>query len=188
MNKAIILAFIATLSACSGLQEYASAPSSGPALTADKESYRLSVGDKVRVTVYNEPTLSGEYVVAQDRMISFPLIGDIPAESRTSAELSRAIATKLSDGYLNEPDVSSEVVTFRPFYILGEVGKPGEYAYQPGMTVLQAVASAEGFTYRANKRRILIKRAGSDKEVAVDITASLAVYPGDTIRIAERYF
>ncbi|PEQ13709.1 hypothetical protein B2G71_05155 [Novosphingobium sp. PC22D] len=177
------------LGACSGLREYESVAPSAAALPGpDESSYRMNVGDKVRVTVYNEPTLSGEYVVAQNKMISFPLIGDVPAENKTGAELSNLIAEKLADGYLRAPNVSSEVVVFRPFYILGEVGRPGEYPYSPGMTVLQAIASAEGFTYRANKRRILIKRAGSEKEVAVDITPSLAVYPGDTVRIAERYF
>lgn len=193
MDRTVLLIAFFSVSACSGLKEYASVPVGSQSAAfqpteSDERAYRLNVGDKVRVTVYNEPTLSGEYVVAPDRTITFPLIGDLPAFNKTSLDISQMITARLSDGYLRNPNVSTEVVGFRPFYILGEVEKPGEYTYSPGMTVLQAVASASGFTYRANKRRILLRRAGSDEEVAVDITPSLAVHPGDTLRIAERYF
>ena len=86
------------------------------------------------------------------------------------------------------PRVSAEVINYRPFYILGEVGRPGEYPYTSGLTVQNAVAAAGGFTYRANKRAVFIKSIDSDQEILYDLTPSTVVKPGDTIRIGERIF
>ncbi len=80
------------------------------------------------------------------------------------------------------------MLNYRPFYILGEVNKPGEYPYTNGLTVLNAVAAAEGFTYRANKGRVFIKRAEGEKEEEFPLVGTTQVAPGDTIRIAERFF
>lgn len=183
------------LAACSGTQPYASggvASASAVASTApeavDSSDYKLGTTDKVKVTVYNEPTLSGEFVIGPNKTISFPLIGAVEAQGMTASELAAALTARLGDGYLRDPKVAVEVLTYRPFYILGEVNKPGQYDYSQGMTILQAIATAEGFTYRANKKTILLKRAGSEQEVSTKITPSLPVRPGDTIRIAERYF
>jgi protein involved in polysaccharide export with SLBB domain len=150
--------------------------------------YRLAATDKVRIGVYNEPTLSGEFTVAPDGQIAFPLIGQVDAAGKTAVELSTAITTRLADGYLREPKVTAEVLTFRPFYVLGEVNRAGELPYTPGMTVAQAIASAQGFTYRANKDYVYLTRQGSGEEVRVPISPTLKIYPGDTIRIGERYF
>ncbi|MDG6745886.1 SLBB domain-containing protein, partial [Staphylococcus aureus] len=100
----------------------------------------------------------------------------------------RDIEAKLADGYLREPRVSMDVLTYRPFYIMGEVTKPGEYPYSNGLTALNAVARAEGFTYRANKRKVFIKRFGETTEQQYKLDPSVVVYPGDTVRIGERYF
>ena len=99
-----------------------------------------------------------------------------------------AVTAALRDGYLHEPRVSAEVVNHRPFYILGEVNRPGEYPYLPDLTVLNAVATAQGFTYRANTRRVFVRRAGSHVEEAQPLTPDARVSPGDTLRIGERYF
>jgi len=120
--------------------------------------------------------------------VSFPLIGDVPAAGLTIPELQKAIETKLADGYLKEPKVSAEVLNYRPFYILGEVMKPGEYPYTSGLTVLNAVATAEGFTYRADTHKVYIKRATSLGEHEGPLTTATPVEPGDTIRIGERFF
>ncbi len=164
----------------------APAPAAAPA--AADVSYRLGSADKVRVIVFNEPTLSGEFTVGDLGTLSLPLIGDVPARGRTTRELTDDITAKLADGYLTQPRVSLDVLTYRPFYILGEVTKPGEYPYSSGLTVMNAVARAEGFTYRANKKKIFIKRAGNPGEERVDLTPNLQVNPGDTIRVGERYF
>ncbi|WP_440979514.1 polysaccharide biosynthesis/export family protein [Sphingomonas pseudosanguinis] len=150
--------------------------------------YKLGVADKVRVIVFNEETLSGEFTVSDSGTLSLPLIGDVKATGRTPREVIRDIEAKLADGYLREPRVSMDVLTYRPFYIMGEVTKPGEYPYSNGLTALNAVARAEGFTYRANKRKVFIKRFGETTEHQYKMDPSVVVYPGDTVRIGERYF
>ncbi|USI72477.1 polysaccharide biosynthesis/export family protein [Sphingomonas morindae] len=160
----------------------------GPDAASGPAGYRLGNADRVRVTVYNEPDLSGEFTVGSNGVLSLPLIGEVPVLGQTSSEAASKIETKLRDGYLKDPHVALEVLSFRPFYILGEVTKPGEYPYSEGLTVQKAVATAEGFTYRANQRKVYIKRAGSDVEKAEPLTPSLAVGPGDQIRVVERYF
>jgi len=152
------------------------------------EEYKLGTGDKVRILVFNEPTLSGEFSVNSSGALSLPLIGDIAAVGKTTTELKAIIEKGLSDGYLREPRVSIDVLSFRPFYILGEVSKPGEYPFSNGLTVMNAVATAEGFTYRADKRVVHIRREGTDQEDNYRMTPNLRVQPGDTIRIGERYF
>ena len=168
----------------------------GPALNAGmpelesepRAEYRLGAGDEVRITVYGEEALSGEFVVDGAGALSLPLIGEVHAEGLTLREFRSEVERELSDGYLNDPRVSAEVLNYRPFYILGEVEESGEYPYTDGLTVMNAVATAGGFTYRANTRMVYIKRAGSDDEQAYPLTATTRVQPGDTIRIAKRYF
>ena len=151
-------------------------------------SYRLGAGDQVRIIVFGEEDLSGEFFVDGSGMVSLPLIGEAPAAGKTLAEFRTELEARLSDGYLNDPRVSAEVLNYRPFYILGEVEESGEYPYTDGLTVMNAVARAGGFTYRANTRVVFIKRANTEAEVEVPLTAIVRVMPGDTIRIAERFF
>lgn len=152
------------------------------------EDYRLGVADKVRVTVFGEESLSGEFVVGGNGKLSLPLIGETQAAGFTIGQLQEEISRGYREGYLNEPRVSAEVLNYRPFYILGEVEKPGEYPYTNGLTILNAVATAGGFTYRADMRRIFVKRAEGDAEEEFLLTTSTRVAPGDTIRIRERLF
>lgn len=150
--------------------------------------YRLAAGDEVRVTVFGEPELSGEFQVGGTGGVAMPLIGEVEAAGRTLEEFRDAVDAALRDGYLNDPRVTAEVLNFRPIFVLGEVESSGEYPYSDGMTVLNAVARAGGFTYRANTRIVFIKRAGAANEVQAPLTADLRVMPGDTIRIGERFF
>lgn len=159
-----------------------------PAAAADGYEYHLGAGDKVRIIVFGEDSLTGEFFVSSGGKIAFPLIGDIDARGLTIPELQKAVAAKLADGYLKQPQVSAEVLNYRPFYILGEVMKPGEYPYTSGLTVLNAVATAEGFTYRADTRKVYIKRAAGLGESEQPLTTATPVEPGDTIRIGERFF
>ncbi len=162
----------------------ATVASIAPALTA----YRMGAGDKLRITTYGEPSLTGEFFVSGAGTVSFPLIGEIKASGQTTSELKVAIETALKDGFLKDPNVSVEVLNYRPFYILGEVAKPGEYPYTNGLTVLNAVATANGFTYRADKKHVYIRRANDTAEQRLDLDQATVVLPGDTIRIGERYF
>ena len=154
----------------------------------ETSEYRLGSGDQLRLIVFGEDTLSGEYMVDGSGAVSLPLIGEVRAGGLTLREFQRAVEASLREGYLNDPRVSAEVMNFRPFYIMGEVREPGEYPFTSGLTVVNAVATAGGFTYRANTRRVFIKRAGAALEVEFPLTANTPVEPGDTIRIGERFF
>lgn len=170
--------------------------SSGPAAAVDTpaaassagltEDYTLGVADKVRILVFNEPTLSGEFAVGANGNLSVPLIGDVQAATRTTTAVRDEIQRRLADGYLRDPRVSVDVLTFRPYYILGEVNRPGEYPYATGLSILNAIATAQGYTYRADRRRVFVKRLGQSNEMESGVTGQ--VRPGDTIRVGERYF
>ncbi|EDX82072.1 Polysaccharide biosynthesis/export protein [Brevundimonas sp. BAL3] len=164
---------------------------SGPAVEEGVRTvpeYRLGAADKVRVNVFGEEALTGEFLVGGSGKVSLPLLGEVQAAGLTISQFQEEIANALRQGYINEPRVSAEVLNYRPFYILGEVNKPGEYPYTNGLTVLNAVATAEGFTYRADTRRVYIKRADVGGEQAFPLTTATQVAPGDTIRIGERFF
>lgn len=180
------LAMIGLIGCAQGPLTAASATETAQSRLIDE--YRLGVADKVRVTVFGEESLSGEFVVSSNGKVSLPLIGETQAAGFTISQLQEEIAEGYRNGYLNEPKVSAEVLNYRPFYILGEVEKPGEYPYTNGLTVLNAVATAGGFTYRADMRRVFVKRAEAQSEEEFPLTTSTRVAPGDTIRIRERLF
>jgi polysaccharide export outer membrane protein len=150
--------------------------------------YRLGIGDRVKLTVYNEPNLAGEFWVNPDGYVSLPLVGNVQAGGKTVAEIATDAKTRLSDGYLRDPKVSMEVTVFRPFYILGEVSQPGQYPFSSGLTAMNAVATAKGFTPRANRDVVRIRRQGEAGEVNYRLSPELMIYPGDTIRVGERFF
>lgn len=173
----------------SGCASASAPPISAAEVARGLESYRLGAGDKLRITVYNEPALTGEYNVTPAGGIAFPLVGAVDAANRTIDDVTKDLTARLSAGYVNDPRVSVEVLNYRPFYILGEVNKPGEYPYVSGLTVEQAVALAGGFTYRANEKTATLRRQSANAPAAVSLRgAQVAVLPGDTIRIGERYF
>jgi protein involved in polysaccharide export with SLBB domain len=155
---------------------------------SEAATYRLGLGDKLNIIVFDETQLTGVFAVTTNGAISLPWIGDVPAAGRTEAEVRDEIVARLKDGYIRDPQVSVQALVLRPFYILGEVNRPGEYPYVSGLTVLSAVATAGGFTYRANKRTIYIRHADEPVEVKTRIGAATQVRVGDTIRIVERYF
>jgi len=148
----------------------------------------LAAGDKIRVTVYGEDRISGEYQIDPDGLISLPLAGTIRAAGLTKPALETALADKLAGKYLKNPKVTVDVVNFRPFYVLGEVQKPGEYPYRSGLNVLSAIAIAGGTTYRANASKVYIQRFGSTDLIEFDQSPMTSVMPGDVVRVPERYF
>jgi polysaccharide export outer membrane protein len=169
------------------------APTNGPggtrSVSGRDPGYKLGPNDRVRIIVFGQPTLTGEFTVDGNGTLSYPLVGNIPAGGMTTAELQQMITRKLEPDYLVNPSVSAEVVTRRPFYVIGEVQKPGNYAYVTDMTALNAVAMAGGFTYRARKNDFYIKRLNKDgKMVRVVANSSTILRPGDTLEVPERYF
>lgn len=158
------------------------------AATRSVTAYQLGPSDRLRVTVFGHPDLSGEFEIDGTGAISLPLIGQVSAAGLSTQGLEGAVAARLADGYVLNPKVSAEVINYRPYYILGEVGRPGEYPYSAGLTVQNAVAAAGGFTYRANKRVVFIKRKDAGSEIAYELNPATTVEPGDTLRIGERIF
>jgi protein involved in polysaccharide export with SLBB domain len=149
---------------------------------------KLQPGDKIRVTVFGEDKLSGEYELDQSGQISLPLAGTVQALGLTQAELEHALAKKFQSQYLKNPKVTVTIATLRPFYVMGEVTRPGEYPYKSGLNVLTAMAVAGGPTYRASRTTVQIQRLGETGLREYPISASVPILPGDVIRVPERYF
>jgi polysaccharide export outer membrane protein len=187
LTTALLVMVSISTAGCTGGTKPAFDPSQ-PAVETVDAPYRLGLSDRVRVTTYNEPNLTGEFQIGGTGTISFPLIGEVPAQGKTATELQQALTTRLADGYLRNPRVAVEVTTFRPFFILGEVERPGRYPTAEGMTIGRAVALAGGYTYRANRNKVFIRRRGDNVEREIDSESDVAVAPGDILRIGERYF
>jgi protein involved in polysaccharide export with SLBB domain len=150
---------------------------------------RLQSGDQLKIIVFGEDALSGIYDVSPAGTITMPLIGSVGAVGRTTSDLARVLTHAYATGkYLAEPKISVSVVSYQPFYIFGEVVTPGKYPYTSGLNVLTAVATAEGFTYRASRTSVLIRHAGDDVWQEYSLAAPILIQPGDLIRVPERYF
>lgn len=147
-------------------------------------AYRLGPGDKLSIKVVGDEDLTGDYSVSDNGSVSFPLIGDVKAAGLTRSELEKEITEKLAQGYLRNPKVNVAVTTYRPFYIYGEVAKPGEYPYASGMNVVNAIATAGGYTYRANQGYVVVTRKGQEGRAS----GSTPIAPDDVIQVPERYF
>ncbi|NDF12952.1 MAG: polysaccharide export protein [Proteobacteria bacterium] len=155
---------------------------------ANEAVYRLGSGDKLRLIVYGEQDLSGEFEVDGAGTVSLPLIGNINCSNLSLRELETLVTEKFKDGYLVNPKVSIEVLNFRPFFILGEVKKPGSYNYVSGLTALNAVALAGGFSYRAKQDEFTIIRIVGGKRQELEAHEDTLIMPGDSLRIEERFF
>ena len=162
-----------------------------PVATADSSEpyvYKLGAGDRLKISVFGEPSLSGEYAVDGAGAIAYPLLGQVTAASKTTSALRQEIENRLGGQYVREPKVSVEVANYRPIYVLGEVARPGEFPYVEGITAYALVAKAGGFTYRANQKVIFIRRESMSDEQAYALSGRLTIRPGDTVRVGERYF
>ena len=148
----------------------------------------LSPGDRVNVTVFGHTDLSGEFELDALGRLSLPLIGDIAAAGVTPSELQEVIVNELQPEFLINPRVTVQLLSFRPFYILGEVNSPGSYPYVGGMTVISAVAVAGGFTPRARINRLTIRRTVNGVQTEVTATRDMEIQAGDVIEVPERFF
>jgi protein involved in polysaccharide export with SLBB domain len=154
----------------------------------DTVTYQLSTGDSVLITVFGHDDLSGEFQINGAGVISMPLISDVDAAGLTVNELEAAIVDALKPDYLINPIVNAEIVGFRPIYIIGEVINPGSYSYTNGMTVINAVAVAGGFSYRAKKNKLVIQRDNGNQSIEIKVDLDTVVLPGDVIEVPERFF
>ena len=163
-------------------------PGAGEASTG-RDSNKLGPNDRLRITVFGQPTLTGEYTLDGNGVLAFPLIGNVPANGSTTSELQQKIAAKLQPDYLVNPNVSAEIVNRRPFYVVGEVQKPGNYPYVSDITAVNAIAMAGGFTRRARKNDFYIRRLDKDgKMVRIEANAGTVLQAGDTLEVRERVF
>jgi protein involved in polysaccharide export with SLBB domain len=150
---------------------------------------RLQSGDRVKITVYGEEALTGDYDVSPNGSVTMPLIGAIRATGRTQADFAADIGSRYRrGGFLQDPNVTVAVITFKPFYVLGEATNPGEYPFRSGLNVHAAVAMAGGFTYRASRSLVLIRHTGEEVWKEYPLTEPVVIAPGDLIRVPERYF
>jgi polysaccharide export outer membrane protein len=154
----------------------------------DIDEYRLGPGDRLDITVFGHPDVSGEFEVGGSGQVTLPLLGQVAAAGLTVTELTDRIAAALDRDYLVNPRVTIEVLNYRPFYILGEINSPGSYPYISGLSIRQAVAIAGGFTRRARESPVVVIRDTENGRETVEVNLDAPVLPGDTIEIERRLF
>jgi polysaccharide export outer membrane protein len=155
---------------------------------ADSDEYRLGVGDDVRIEVRDEPDLTIESQLQADGVIKYPFLGNLMAKGKTVTQLQQEITRGLRNGYLVNPDVRVRVVSYRPFYVTGQVVRAGGYPYALGLTVEKAAAIAGGFTDRASMKNIYVVREGKTQSQKLKVTLDTPIYPGDTVIVEESLF
>ncbi|EQA98526.1 polysaccharide export outer membrane protein [Sphingobium wenxiniae] len=171
---------MAACSPTSGLTDLPPAPSS---------EYALGAGDELRISVYGLDGLANNYVITDAGVVSLPFIGDVAASNKTADQIKQSIAQALvAKQIVNNPIVNVQVNQYRPFFIIGEVKKPGEYPFRPGTSVLTAIAMAGGYTFRANTSKFSITRRNGNGNITAAATEKAYVQPGDTIRVYESWF
>jgi polysaccharide export outer membrane protein len=164
------------------------APQQASAAAPTGGGYQLGPGDEIDVTVFGEQNLSGTFDVDDSGSISMPLVGPVSVRDKTARETETAIASRLSDGLVTDPKVSVNVRRFRPIYVVGEVQKPGAYPSYGPTTVLNAIALAGGYTYRAKSSEITVIHYNDPSHQPVPVSESSLVQPGDTVTVPERWF
>ena len=150
--------------------------------------YRVGSGDRLTIRVAGEPDLTADYLVDGSGYISMPYVQSLAVGGLTTPKIEAIITERLKSGYLRDPQVSVQVTTLRPFYILGEVNSAGGYPYQPGMTVQNAIAIGGGYSPRGDKGAVLITRKNAEGSNTYKVPVTTQVYPGDIIYIRERWF
>jgi polysaccharide export outer membrane protein len=180
----LFMVFMTFLSSCAIPGDYRPELEYAPPL----DHYPLAAGDRLRVIVFGQDSLSNSYAVDGSGRISMPLIGSIPVYGRDPHTVEREIAARLRAGFVRDPRVSVEVEAFRPFFVLGEVTNAGQYPYVEGMTVRTAVAIAGGFNPRGYQGGVDLTRVISGEPITGRVPLDTLVRPGDTITVRERIF
>jgi polysaccharide export outer membrane protein len=174
---------LASLTACAPGGETATLPP----YTSD--GYKLGSGDELRIITFGEDQLTGEFSVDDQGRIDLPLLGNVQAAGLTPQELGKRISTGLNHtGVTRDASVAVQVLAYRPIFVLGEVAKPGQFAYQPGMTMLTAVAVAGGFTYRGVQDYADDVRSQNGQATEGSITPDSFLAPGDVVKVYQRRF
>lgn len=159
-----------------------------PETAVQAERYTLRAGDRIRVLVFREPDLSGEVQLDGTGSVTLPLVGAMPLAGLSAPQAEARVAAALRPDYLRDPQVRVEVIDHRPLYVLGEVTRPGAYPYSAGLTVLEAVAMAGGFTYRARESRMTLLRRDGGATQELEAGPATRLLPGDTVQVHQRFF
>jgi len=161
-----------------------------PLPEATRTAYRLGPDDQLRITVFNDPRLTGEFRISDAGTLALPLVGTVPAGGLTTDELEQAIEREMKRrGLFRDPDVAVQVAQYRPIFVLGMVERGGQFPFQPGMTALTAVAVAGGFNYRAIQDYVSVTRIGEDgRPMEYRAGREALVQPGDVVTVFERRF
>jgi polysaccharide export outer membrane protein len=195
-SQFLLLSLVALLAGCnvvnttqteSGKLALASYATPGPRHGSDVP-YILGPGDRVRLKVYDDQNLNGEYEVNSAGFVSIPLVGQVKASGTTTSQLEKTLTARMKGTIAQNPKINVEIAAYAPFYIYGEVKKAGVYPFQPGLTVADAVATAGGLTYRADESTIYLQHAGAASQEAVRLDVPMRIAPGDNIRVSERMF
>jgi polysaccharide export outer membrane protein len=190
MTLPALLRYLSLVCICVFLNACATQPPqvvATPVSDVSEATYLLGTGDKVNIKVFREDNLTGDFQLDDNGVISFPLVGVVEARGLTPRQLEDTLSKKLAAGFLKDPVVTVQVLSYRPFYILGEVKNPGSYPYVTGITIENAVALAGGHTYRGRKDVATVTRA-AEGSVEQTVPVGTKVLPGDVITIKERYF
>lgn len=160
------------------------------ALPAADSGYKIGPGDILRISTYAETELTNEFTVLPNGKLAFPLTGEVDVAGLTTEEVRALLEQRLSGGLVRNPRLAVNIAEFRPFYILGEVAKPGRYPFEPNMTLQRAVAVAGGYTVRANSRELILHRDGDsvNRRLPIEVRTQFAVRPGDVLTVPKRYF
>ena len=184
----MVVAVLALSGCADGSTSVPQLPALGNPPGQETRVHRLGIGDKVKVVVFGEQELSGTFEIDSSGRIVMPLAGPVAAKGLDTGSLQAAISRRLAEGYLKNPKVSVEVVSYRPIFVHGEVRNGGEFAFKNGLRVKDAIAVAGGYNYRANQSFVLLTREDDPREVRVDLPTNMLVMPGDNIRVPERFF
>lgn len=150
--------------------------------------YRLGPGDEIVITVFGEEDLSMDMRLDDSGRLNYPLLGEIVVEGVTVAELEQLITRGLKGTYLLNPTVTVSIAAYRPFFLNGEVERPGGIPYQPNLTIERAIALGGGFTERAARSKIEVIRAADPTQQPVRVKLTDPVFPGDIITVKQSFF
>lgn len=184
----VLLLLVALYAAALAIPSLAQETASASGIEDRLAGYRLSPLDQIQVDVIDHADLSGSYTLDSSGRISVPLIGDVEAVGLTADELARELVNRLRPDYLVNPRVQVSVQYFRPYYLMGEVSGTGAFPFQEGMTYLEAIAKAGGYSYRAREGVVYVIRAGTTTRDEIKLDVNERVQPGDIIRVGERLF
>jgi protein involved in polysaccharide export with SLBB domain len=176
------------VAACGGGAALLAPTEEAPTGSINPPEYRLANGERVRIIISGEDRLSGEFTVDPSGSIAFPLVGKVQSTGLSSRELEESLGSKLKGRYLVNPRVFVEVLNHRPFYVMGEARTVGEFPYRPGLNVVTAILLAGGYGPRASTSFVYIKRASGGEEKEYPAQSGVLIFPGDIIRVPERYF